>query len=147
MNIYQIIGPETFPITCTITENNNTIDSLEINSTKVKNGKCDAVTNYLNGNSKSIPLKYNLSGTPFQIKVWNEILKIPYGETSTYSEISQKIGMPKAYRAVANACGDNKLALIVPCHRVVGKSHFGGYKWGIDIKRKLLELEIANMDK
>ena len=85
--------------------------------------------------------EYKLEGTPFQLKVWGEILKIPYGETRTYGEIANAIGEPKSCRAIANACGQNKLALIVPCHRVVGKTNIGGYKWGTHRKKWLLELE------
>ena len=96
----------------------------------------------------TIDLKYLLIGTPFQNKVWEEILKIPYGETRTYSDIATAIGNPKGYRAVANTCGENKLALIVPCHRVVGKNNYiGGYKWGVDKKAWLLKFEALNKQK
>ena len=84
---------------------------------------------------------FKVKGTKFQIKVWKQIMKIPFGETKTYSEIAELIGKPKAIRAVANACGQNKLALFIPCHRVVGKNGYGGYKWGIDKKKFLLKLE------
>jgi O-6-methylguanine DNA methyltransferase len=84
---------------------------------------------------------YVLTGTAFQKLVWEQIKKIPYGETRTYSQIAELIGQPKSYRAVANACGQNKLAVIIPCHRVVGKNNLGGYKWGIEVKKALLELE------
>ena len=97
--------------------------------------------NYFKRLSKEIPVKYKLEGTPFQLKVWNEILNIPYGETRTYGEIANAIGESKSYRAVANACGQNKLALIIPCHRVVGQHNLGGYKWGTDKKKWLLEFE------
>ena len=89
---------------------------------------------------------YNVSmnGTPFQTLVWEEILNIPQGKTVTYSEIAEKIGKPNAHRAVANACGQNKIAIFIPCHRVVGKGNMGGYKWGIERKKKLLQVEKAS---
>ena len=86
-------------------------------------------------------LKFKLYGTEFQKLVWKEILKIPYGETRTYSQIAESIGRPSSVRAVANACGQNKLAIIVPCHRVVGKNGIGGYKWGIELKEWLIAHE------
>ena len=100
---------------------------------------------YFNGDSREFNLDFQFVGTPFQIKVWKEICKIPYGETLTYGEIAEKIGKPKSCRAVANACGANILALFIPCHRVVGKNNVGGYKWGLDKKQWLLDLEKENM--
>ncbi len=88
--------------------------------------------------------KYKLRGTPFQVKVWQEIAKIPFGETRTYSDIAMAINHPKAYRAVANACGKNKIAYRIPCHRVVNKSGIGGYAYGIELKKKLLDYEKYN---
>lgn len=85
--------------------------------------------------------KYIEQGTDFQKIVWNEIKKIPFGETKTYQQIANNIGKPNSCRAVANACGKNNLALLIPCHRVVGKNDLGGYKWNINRKIKLLELE------
>ncbi|AGF85579.1 hypothetical protein QJ854_gp203 [Moumouvirus goulette] len=82
-----------------------------------------------------------MKGTEFQKKVWKEILLIPYGETRTYSEIALAIGNPAAIRAVANACGKNNIAIFIPCHRVVGKNNIGGYKWGLEKKIWLIELE------
>jgi len=89
---------------------------------------------------KNLPLK----GTEFQIKVWKEISKIPYGETRTYKDLAIAIGKPKSFRAIANACGKNPYPPIIPCHRVVrtdGK--LGGYsgKGGIKTKKKLLDQE------
>ncbi len=89
---------------------------------------------------KNLPLK----GTEFQIKVWEEISKIPYGETRTYKDLAIAIGKPRSFRAVANACGKNPYPPIIPCHRVVrtdGK--LGGYsgKGGIKTKKMLLQQE------
>ena len=86
----------------------------------------------------------DIKGTDFQILVWKEILKIPYGETRTYKEIAQAIGRPNSSRAVANACGKNPYAPDIPCHRVIrtdGK--LGGYSGvgGVKMKEKLLKIE------
>lgn len=81
-------------------------------------------------------------GTEFQKTVWNELLKIPYGETTSYAQIARSIGKPKAVRAVANANGANAMSIIVPCHRVIGSDHsLTGYGGGLNIKRMLLDLE------
>lgn len=96
---------------------------------------------YFHRVTKTLDLPYNLVGTEFQLRVWQELCKIPYGETKTYSEIAAAIGRPTAYRAVANACGQNKIPLVVPCHRVVGKSNLGGFRWGLAKKQLLLNLE------
>ena len=85
-----------------------------------------------------------LDGTKFQIKVWKEIAKIPYGETRTYKQLAESIGHPKSYRAVANACGKNPYAPYIPCHRVIrSDGNLGGYsaKGGVRKKRRMLEEE------
>ena len=83
-----------------------------------------------------------LRGTPFQRRVWAGLLEIPYGETISYGELAQRIGRPKAFRAVGLANGRNPVAVIVPCHRVVaGDGTLGGYGGGLDRKAFLLDLE------
>lgn len=78
----------------------------------------------------------------FYISVWEELLRIPYGHTTSYSAIAEKLGDPKKVRAVGQANGSNPIAIIVPCHRVIAKSgELQGYFYGLDMKRKLLELE------
>ncbi|MFD1197815.1 bifunctional DNA-binding transcriptional regulator/O6-methylguanine-DNA methyltransferase Ada [Brucella gallinifaecis] len=87
-------------------------------------------------------LPLDLRGTAFQQRVWQALREIPYGKTISYSELSAKMGLPKSARAVAQACGANKIAVAIPCHRVV--RHDGGlsgYRWGIERKRELLEKE------
>ena len=89
-------------------------------------------------------MKRKLEGTEFQIKVWNEIAKIPKGKTKSYKEIAIAIGRPKSSRAVANACGSNPNPITVPCHRVIrSDGKIGGYSGpgGINKKIKLLEIE------
>ena len=91
-----------------------------------------------------IPIK--LDGTEFQVKVWKELLKLPYGETSSYLDIAKKIGNPNAARAVGMANNKNKIQIIIPCHRVIGSNKkLIGYAGGIDVKEKLLKLEKENL--
>jgi AraC family transcriptional regulator, regulatory protein of adaptative response / methylated-DNA-[protein]-cysteine methyltransferase len=87
-------------------------------------------------------LPLDIRGTAFQQQVWNALQEIPLGETQSYRQVAQRIGKPKAARAVATACASNVLALAIPCHRVVrGTGELSGYRWGIERKRKLLETE------
>lgn len=87
-----------------------------------------------------IPLLF--VGTDFQKKVWNELLKIPYGKTISYGDLAKRIGMPKSVRAVANANAVNAISIIAPCHRVIGNDGtLTGYGGGLERKRFLLELE------
>lgn len=87
-------------------------------------------------------LPLDIRGTAFQQRVWKALQQIPPGSTATYSEIAAKIGMPKAVRAVAQACGANALAVAIPCHRVIrNDGSLSGYRWGVDRKRVLLERE------
>lgn len=89
-----------------------------------------------------IPEQLVLVGTDFQIAVWSAALQIPAGKTATYQEIEHKIGKPRAWRAVANALANNKIAYFIPCHRVVRTNgSLGGYKWGIERKQRLLKAE------
>ena len=79
--------------------------------------------------------------TAFQVKVWKEIAKVKWNETRTYKDIAISISSPNAYRAVANACGANPLPLLIPCHRIVSKTGTGGYSFGRELKKSLLEKE------
>ena len=84
----------------------------------------------------------DLRGTVFQLRVWQALRKIPRGETRSYSQLAREMGEPKATRAVARACALNRVALVVPCHRVVGADgSLTGYRWGVERKKKLLEAE------
>lgn len=97
---------------------------------------------YFAGRRWAFDMPLLLAGTDFQVKVWNELLKIPFGETISYGDLAQRIGMPKAVRAVANANGANPLSVFVPCHRVIGGDRsLTGYGGGIEVKRRVLELE------
>ncbi len=100
---------------------------------------------YFDGRRKEFEIPLKLIGTEFQKKVWNELLKIPYGETVSYKDIAIKIGNPKACRAVGMANHNNPILIIVPCHRVINENKkLGGYALGLDLKRRLLELEKEN---
>lgn len=99
---------------------------------------------YLAGEPWPTECVLDLAGTPFQLQVWNALLRIPFGQTLTYGQLAQRIGKPSAVRAVANACGANPLAVVVPCHRVVATDgKLTGYRWGVDRKQKLLANELA----
>lgn len=100
------------------------------------------IEEYLLGNRKKFIVPIKLKGTEFPKKVWNALLEIPYGETMSYKKIAEKIGNPKACRAVGMANHNNPIAIIVPCHRVIGSNRkLVGYAGGLDIKQKLLEIE------
>ena len=100
------------------------------------------IKEYFKGERREFTVPIQLKGTDFQKTVWEELKNIPYGETRTYKEIAQKIGKPKASRAVGMACNKNPAALLVPCHRVVGANgSLTGYAGGIELKKALLEAE------
>ncbi len=102
----------------------------------------EQIVEYLEGSRTEFTIPLHLVGTEFRLKVWQELIKIPYGETITYGELATRIGNPKATRAVANACGANPLPIIIPCHRVVAAGgQLGGYTGGTDIKLSLLQTE------
>ncbi|MEL6457449.1 MAG: bifunctional DNA-binding transcriptional regulator/O6-methylguanine-DNA methyltransferase Ada [Cyanobacteria bacterium J06621_15] len=101
-----------------------------------------SILNFIDGNEPHIDLPLDIRGTAFQKQVWEALKKIPYGETCTYKDIANQIYKPQSVRAVGNACGANPVALIVPCHRVVkNDGGLGGYRWGIERKKKLLNQE------
>jgi len=101
-----------------------------------------ALSDYFSGRETSFSLPLDLQGTPFQKAVWKELLRIPYGKTRTYGEIAQRIGKPKAARAVGMACHRNPVGILVPCHRVIGANgELTGYAGGLKTKQTLLELE------
>ncbi len=92
--------------------------------------------------SDASKIKLDIVGSEFQKTVWDALLQIPYGNTSTYSEIANRIGRPKAVRAVGNAIGRNNIAVLIPCHRIVRSTgKLSGYRWGVDLKKKILEQE------
>ncbi len=97
---------------------------------------------YLEGKRKNFTVLFDFNGTAFQCAVWNALCEIPYGQTTSYSDIANQINKPAAVRAVGTAIGANPFLITVPCHRVVGKNgSLTGYRGGLDMKTKLLELE------
>lgn len=102
----------------------------------------DAVMEVLAGRGEPAALLVALRGTPFQLAVWNALRAIPRGETRSYAELAASLGRPGAARAVARACATNRVAVVVPCHRVVrGSGDASGYRWGVERKKALLEGE------
>jgi AraC family transcriptional regulator, regulatory protein of adaptative response / methylated-DNA-[protein]-cysteine methyltransferase len=103
-----------------------------------------ALNRHLRGLEPRLDLPLDVRGTAFQLIVWRYLQKLPYGEVRSYSEVAEAIGKPSAVRAVAGACASNKIALLIPCHRVVrGTGELGGYRWGVQRKRVLLDTERA----
>jgi methylated-DNA-[protein]-cysteine S-methyltransferase len=102
----------------------------------------DQLHGYLKGTRTSFSLPLHFAGTEFQERVWREIDRIPFGQTITYSDLAKKVGAPNAVRAAGTATGKNRLGIIIPCHRVVGKNGSkGGYAGGLERKHHLLQLE------
>ncbi len=101
---------------------------------------------YFAGELRVFELPLDLHGTDFQIRVWRQLETIPYGESRTYAAVAQAIGAPQAVRAVGAANGANPVPIVVPCHRVIGSSgKLVGYGGGLELKRRLLELESRNL--
>ncbi len=104
--------------------------------------KVHAVAKSLHGKASHVAVE--LLGTAFQQKVWQALMKIPAGQTHSYAELAEQLAMPKAARAVARACASNKVAVLVPCHRIIrGDGSLGGYRWGLPLKEKILQQERA----
>jgi AraC family transcriptional regulator, regulatory protein of adaptative response / methylated-DNA-[protein]-cysteine methyltransferase len=104
----------------------------------------DRIVRFITAPGENLDLPLDIRGTAFQARVWRALQKIPLGKTASYAEVAAVLGQPKAVRAVAQACAANKLALIVPCHRVIrSDGDLGGYRWGVERKRALLARERA----
>jgi AraC family transcriptional regulator of adaptative response/methylated-DNA-[protein]-cysteine methyltransferase len=102
----------------------------------------EAVEAFLAGDTSIAKVPVDVQGTVFQRKVWEELRRIPRGETRTYQQIARAIGKPRAVRAVGSACGANPVALVIPCHRALRTDGgLGGYAWGVERKQKLLAME------
>jgi AraC family transcriptional regulator of adaptative response/methylated-DNA-[protein]-cysteine methyltransferase len=134
------IGPDEVELVKGLTEEfpNALVERDDVGMTQVTGVLSAAVR----GERDATDLPLDLAGTAFQLRVWAALRAIPLGETRTYSEVAQEIGAPSAVRAVASACAANEVALTVPCHRVLRKDgSMGGYRWGVDVKEKLLAAE------
>lgn len=111
-------------------------------NTKVLQESEKQLKEYFEGKRKIFELQINPKGTEFMKNVWQELEKIPYGKTATYKEIAERIGNPKAARAVGMANNKNPIPIIIPCHRVIGANEkLVGYALGLSMKERLLELE------
>jgi len=112
------------------------------------NREVRALLDYLAGLQPRLDLPLDVRATAFQLRVWEELRRIPYGETRTYTQVAEAIGQPKAVRAVANACANNPAALVTPCHRVIrSDGSLGGYRWGLERKQALLAAEHAQREQ
>jgi AraC family transcriptional regulator of adaptative response/methylated-DNA-[protein]-cysteine methyltransferase len=109
---------------------------------EILGGWVEAIVRQLEGNSASLSIPTDVEGTAFQHRVWKALREIPAGETRSYSEVAASIGSPTSARAVARACATNRVAVVIPCHRVVREGGaLGGYRWGLERKKRLLERE------
>jgi AraC family transcriptional regulator of adaptative response/methylated-DNA-[protein]-cysteine methyltransferase len=105
-------------------------------------GWIEKILAHLRGREPNLDLPTDVQATAFQRRVWEELRRIPYGSTRTYSQVARAIGRPRAIRAVARACATNPTSVVVPCHRVVREDgNLAGYRWGVERKRALLEHE------
>lgn len=103
---------------------------------------CRQLNEYFHGMRKQFSLPMNPEGTSFQKAVWAQLLRIPFGQTRTYGQLAQELQRPGAARAVGNACHNNPIAIVIPCHRVIGASgSLTGYAGGLAVKEYLLSLE------
>ncbi len=112
---------------------------------KVIEGAKEQLAAYFNGKRTDFDIPLLLVGSEFQKRVWDELLKIPFGETESYLNLSRNLGDEKAIRAVASANGANAISIIIPCHRIIGSNNeLTGYAGGLEAKKRLLQLESAN---
>ena len=103
------------------------------------------ILSYLDGENTGLSLPLDLQATAFRQQVWQMLRTIPYGETRTYQQVALALGKESSSRAVGTACGANPVALVIPCHRVLRKDGgLGGYRWGLERKKSLLEMEHAS---
>jgi methylated-DNA-[protein]-cysteine S-methyltransferase len=135
------------------------VEVLELNPDGTPEYECDdnqplvrdaleQLTAYFQGRLTEFDLPLEMAGTPFQKRVWDALREIPYGEICTYGELARNIGRPASVRAVGAANGSNPIAIIVPCHRVIGASgKLVGYGGGLPMKRMLLDLEAEHAQR
>lgn len=110
--------------------------------------QCRALSFFSRTDDGGAPLRLRLKGTPFQLKVWEALLRIPEGRLTTYGRIARQIGSPNASRAVGTAVGDNPVSYLIPCHRVIRSSGaLGGYHWGLDRKTAMIGWEAAHAEE
>lgn len=123
-----------FPNANIVTSNNQSSPALD--------AWIEALEKHISEDFPKPELPIDMRGTAFQVKVWQFLLSLEEGEVISYSELAESIGKPKAFRAAASACGKNQIAILIPCHRVLrGDGGLGGYRWGLERKKTLLEKE------
>lgn len=116
------------------------LPAVQLNRAAGRSAFAETVIAMISGAPFELPV--DLSGAPFQLSVWRELCAIPRGATRSYAELARRIGKPAAVRAVGHANGANPLAVVIPCHRAIGSNGtLTGYRWGLGIKQRLLELE------
>jgi methylated-DNA-[protein]-cysteine S-methyltransferase len=127
----------------TFIEDTDTLSNSEgIESPMVIHQCIDELIDYFNGSRTQFTVPIHQSGTDFQQKVWKELYEVPYAKTLSYAALAKKLGDPKVIRAAASANGKNKIAIIIPCHRIIGSdSNLTGYAWGLAKKKWLLQHE------
>jgi methylated-DNA-[protein]-cysteine S-methyltransferase len=120
----------------------NSVPDGSVTDPSVNDQTVEQLTEYFEGKRTQFDLQLDVEGTPFQKAVWDELLRIPYGETRTYGDIAKAIGRPGAARAVGMANHENPIAVVIPCHRVVGRDgSLTGYAGGLHLKAQLLSIE------
>jgi methylated-DNA-[protein]-cysteine S-methyltransferase len=146
---YAVMDSPMGPLTVASTEKGiasihfgNTLPDGAVTDLSANHATVEQLTEYFEGKRTRFDVQLDVEGTPFQKAVWNELLRIPYGETRTYGEIAKAIGRPGAARAVGLANHDNPIAVVIPCHRVLGRDgSLTGYAGGIHLKAQLLSIE------
>ena len=124
-----------------------TFDEVKAKDCTIIQQTISQLTEYFTKKRQSFDIPLLFCGTDFQQKIWRALITVPYGTTSTYAKLAQRINNPKAIRAVANANGANALSIIVPCHRIIGSNgELLGYAGGLNAKKKLLNLEAIHIN-
>ncbi len=142
IGILKIVADETNLLEVAFLQNE---DVLPVNRNFITNNTVRQLKEYFDGDRKVFDLPLKLDGTPFQVMCWNALIDIPYGETRSYQDQAISIDNQKAVRAVGGANNKNKIGIIIPCHRVIGKNgSLTGYFSGIEHKKYLLDLEKKN---
>jgi methylated-DNA-[protein]-cysteine S-methyltransferase len=146
---YAVVASPMGPLTVASTEKGiaaihfgNNLPEGAVTDPSANQETVEQLMEYFEGKRTQFDLQLDVEGTPFQKAVWSELLRIPYGETRTYGEIAKAIGRPGAARAVGMANHDNPIAVVIPCHRVVGRDgSLTGYAGGVHLKAQLLSIE------
>jgi methylated-DNA-[protein]-cysteine S-methyltransferase len=146
---YAVMDSPMGPLTVASTEKGiasihfgNAVPAGAVTDSSANQEPVEQLKEYFEGRRTQFDLQLDVEGTPFQKAVWGELLRIPYGETRTYGEIAKAIGRPAAARAVGMANHENPIAVVIPCHRVVGRDgSLTGYAGGLHLKAQLLSIE------